>query len=101
MTSIFRQTKSAVAGAPRRASQPDWRRDSGEELARFLRDYTLDAGGAGGLFDVVRREAAEQVLRSPLADPHAAWALATLAALMSGDWLNARSPGSIMAAWTT
>jgi asparagine synthetase B (glutamine-hydrolysing) len=92
---------SPATGAPRRASQPDWRRDSGEEMARFLRDYTLDAGGAGGLFDVVRREAAEQVLRSPLADPHAAWALATLAALMSGDWLNARSPGSIMAAWTT
>jgi hypothetical protein len=92
---------SPAAGAPRRASQPDWRRDSGEEMTRFLRDYTLDVGGAGGLFDVVRREAAEQVLRSPLADPHAAWALATLAALMSGDWLNARSPGSIMAAWTT
>jgi hypothetical protein len=92
---------SPATGAPRRASQPDWRRDSGEEMTRFLRDYTLDVGGAGGLFDVVRREAAEQVLRSPLADPHAAWALATLAALMSGDWLNARSPGSIMAAWTT
>jgi hypothetical protein len=92
---------SPATGALRRASQPDWRRDSGEEMARFLRDYTLDLGGAGGLFDVVRREAAEQVLRSPLADPQAAWALATLAALMSGDWLNARSPGSIMAAWTT
>ena len=87
---------SPATGAPRRASQPDWRRDSGEEMARFLRDYTLDVGGAGGLFDVVRREAAGQVLRSPLADPQAAWALATLAALVSGDWLNARSPGSMM-----
>ena len=92
---------SQAAGLPRRASQPDWRRDSGEEMARLLREYTLDLGATGGLFEVVRREAAEQVLRSPRADPHAAWALATLAALVSGDWLNARSPGSIMAGWTT
>jgi asparagine synthase (glutamine-hydrolysing) len=77
---------------PRPASQPDWRQDSGEEMARFLREYALDLGAAGGLFGVVRRRAAEQVLRSPLADPHAAWALATMAALVSGDWLNARAP---------
>ena len=86
---------SPAAGLPRPVSQPDWRRDSGQEMARFLRDYTLDLGAAGGLFDVVRRGAAEQVLRSPRADPHAAWALATLAALMSGDWLNARTPGPV------
>jgi len=73
-------------------SQPDWRRDGGEKLARFIREYTLELGAAGGLFDVVRRGAAEQVLRSPLAGSHAAWALATLAALVSGDWLNARTP---------
>jgi Asparagine synthase len=91
----------SAAGLPRPVRQPDWRRDGGEKLARFLRDYTLDLGAAGGLFEVVRRGAAEQVLRSPLADLHAAWALATLAALVSGDWLNARSPGSMMAAWTT
>jgi hypothetical protein len=32
------------------------------------------------------------VLRPPQHDSHAAWALATLAALLSGDWLNARGP---------
>jgi len=66
---------------------PDWRRDLGPALAGFLRGYVLDSGA---LFTVVSRPAAERVLRLPLADPQAAWALATLAALMSGDWLSAR-----------
>jgi Asparagine synthase len=68
----------------------DWRRAYGEQMARLLREYTLDLGAAGGLFDLVRRPAAERVLRPPHADPAAAWALATMAALLSGDWLNAR-----------
>ncbi len=68
----------------------DWRRAYGEQMARLLREYTLDLGAVGGLFDLVRRPAAERVLRPPHADPAAAWALATLAALLSGDWLNAR-----------
>jgi hypothetical protein len=68
----------------------DWRRAYGEQMARLLREYTLDLGAAGGLFDLVRRSAAERVLRPPHADPAAAWALATMAALLSGDWLNAR-----------
>jgi Asparagine synthase len=68
----------------------DWRRAYGEQMARLLRDYTLDLGAAGGMFDLVRRSAAERALRPPQADSHAAWALATLAALLSGDWLNAR-----------
>ena len=59
-------------------------------MARLLRDYTLDLGAAGAMFDIVRRPAAERALRPPQADSHAAWALATLAALLSGDWLNAR-----------
>jgi hypothetical protein len=82
------------ADLPQRAGQsvPDWRRDCGAEMARFLLEYALDLGAAGGLFDVVRRRAAERVLRSPQSDPHAVWALATLAALVSGDWLNARTP---------
>ena len=82
------------AGLPQRAgrSVPDWRRDCGAEMARFLLEYALDLGAAGGLFGVVRRRAAERVLRSPQSDPHAVWALATLAALVSGDWLNARTP---------
>jgi Asparagine synthase len=75
------------------AAAPDWRRNLGGEMARILRDYTLDLGGAGRMFDIVRRQAAETVLRTPQADPEAAWALATLAALLSGDWLNARGPG--------
>ena len=61
-------------------------------MAGFLRDYALDLGDAGRLFDIVRRPAAEAMLRPPHADPEAAWALATLAALASGDWLNAREP---------
>jgi Asparagine synthase len=68
----------------------DWRRAYGEQMARLLRDYALDLGAAGGMFDLVRRSAAERALRPPQADSHAAWALATLAALLSGDWLNAR-----------
>ena len=61
-------------------------------MARMLRDYALDLGAAGGMFDLVRRTAAERALRPPQRDTHAVWALATLAALLSGDWLNARSP---------
>ena len=76
----------------------DWRRAYGDQLARLLRDYALDLGAAGGMFEIVRRSAAERALAPPQADSHAAWALATLAALLSGDWLNARegtevSPG--------
>jgi hypothetical protein len=76
----------------------DWRRAYGDQMARLLRDYALDLGAAGGMFEIVRRPAAERALAPPQADAHAAWALATLAALLSGDWLNARegtevSPG--------
>ena len=72
------------------AGASDWRRAYGDQMARLLRDYALDLGAAGGMFDLVRRSAAERALRPPQADSHAAWALATLAALLSGDWLNAR-----------
>jgi hypothetical protein len=71
-------------------SSSDWRRAYGDQMARLLRDYSLDHGAAGGMFDLVRRSAAERALRPPQADSHTAWALATLAALLSGDWLNAR-----------
>ena len=80
------------AAGPAPAAAPDWRRNFAGELARILRDYALDLGAAGGMFEIVRRRAAEAVLCSPQADPEAAWALATLAALLSGDWLNARGP---------
>jgi hypothetical protein len=90
------KTPSLPAAGPEPAAGPgskaagDWRRDYGDEMAGFLRDYALDHGDAGRLFDIVRRPAAEVVLRPPHADPEAVWALATLAALVSGDWLNAR-----------
>ncbi|MGH3255638.1 MAG: asparagine synthase-related protein [Streptosporangiaceae bacterium] len=80
------------AAGPGSAATGDWRRNYGDEMAGFLRDYALDMGDAGGLFDTVRRPAAEAVLRPPHADAEAAWALATLAALTSGDWRNAREP---------
>jgi hypothetical protein len=80
------------------ADAADWRRAYGDQMARLLRDYALDLGAAGGMFEIVRRSAAERALAPPQPDSHAAWALATLAALLSGDWLNARegtgvSPG--------
>jgi asparagine synthetase B (glutamine-hydrolysing) len=70
----------------------DWRRSYGDEVAVFLRDYVLSGGtGTGsGLFTIVSRPAAERLLRVPHGDPITVWALATLAALCSGDWLNAR-----------
>jgi len=82
---------ATVAGS---AGAADWRRAYGDQMARLLRDYALDFGAAGGMFDLVRRTAAERALRPPQQDPHAAWALATLAALLSGDWLNAREPAA-------
>jgi hypothetical protein len=72
----------------------DWRRDYGEAVAGFLRGYVLDHAEASPVFGIVRRSAAERLLRAPQADRHGAWALATLAALLSGDWLNAREPAS-------
>ena len=59
-------------------------------LGAFLRDYVLSAGAGDGLFTIVSRPAAEKLLRLPHRDPVTVWALATLAALSSGDWLNAR-----------
>ena len=89
---------AAGAGAADADGAADWRRAYGDQMARLLRDYALDLGAAGGMFEIVRRSAAERALAPPQADSHAAWALATLAALLSGDWLNARggtevSPG--------
>ncbi len=86
------RTPANVLRAP--AGFSDWRRDYGEDLARFFRGYVLDHGAGSRLFGVVRRRAAERALSWPQSDPHAVWALATLAALMSGDWLSAREPGS-------
>ncbi|MBV9795789.1 MAG: hypothetical protein JO016_17825 [Actinobacteria bacterium] len=75
--------------APGGRGRFDWRRAYGDEVAAFLRDYVL---GAGELFSIVSRPAAEKLLRLPHTDPTTVWALATLAALRSGDWLNARDP---------
>ena len=83
----------AGAGTGSARGTADWRRAYGDQMARLLREYALDLGAAGGMFDLVRRSAAERALRPPQEDSHAAWALATLAALLSGDWLNARERG--------
>ena len=79
----------APATTPGRRASFDWRRGYGDEVAVFLRDYVL---AASGLFTVVSRPAAEKLLRLPHTDPVTVWALATLATLASGDWLNARDP---------
>jgi Asparagine synthase len=86
------RAEAAAAAAPGTAApaDADWRRAYGDQMARLLREYALDQGAAGGMFDLVRRTAAERALRPPQQDSQAAWALATLAALLSGDWLNAR-----------
>src|SRR6266699_3733740 len=88
------RTPATVLTVPPGPAAGDWRRDYGGALARFLRGYVLDHGAASPMFGIVPRQAAERSLRSPQADPHAVWALATLAALLSGDWLNAREPAS-------
>ena len=79
------------AASPGQRARFDWRRGYGDDVAGFLRDYVLGTGSAGGLFAIVSRPAAERLLRPPHTDPVTVWALATLAALISGDWLNARA----------
>ena len=79
------------AAPPGQRARFDWRRGYGDDVAGFLRDYVLGTGSAGGLFAIVSRPAAERLLRPPHTDPVTVWALATLAALISGDWLNARA----------
>ena len=88
------RTPATVLTAPRQSATADWRRDPTGTVAGFLRGYVLDHGEASVLFGVVSRRAAERSLALPQADPHAAWALATLAALLSGDWLSAREPAA-------
>jgi hypothetical protein len=75
--------------AGRGPASSDWRRSYGDDIATFLRGYVLDAGPA--LFDIVSKRAAERVLALPHTDREVVWSLATLAALLSGDWLNART----------
>ena len=87
-----RTPQTVLAAGPGSAPVPDWRREYPEAMASFLRDYILDLGGAGPMFGIVRRQAVERLLRPPHTDPYATWTLATLAALLSGDWLNAREP---------
>ena len=81
------------AASPGQRARFDWRRGYGDDVAGFLRDYVLGTGSAGGLFAIVSRPAAERLLRPPHTDPVTVWALATLAALISRDWLNARAAG--------
>ena len=83
------------AGKPAKGSVPvtfDWRRQYGEAITDFFRSYVLDQGASGGLFDIVNREAVEQLLTPPHTDRPTVWSLATLACLFSADYRNARSP---------
>jgi asparagine synthase (glutamine-hydrolysing) len=83
------------AGKPAKGAVPatfDWRRQYGDQISEFFRGYILDGGARGGLFEVVSRAAAEKVLTPPHADRATVWALATLACLYSGDYLDAREP---------
>jgi len=76
----------------RGTASPDWRRHYGDDVAMFLRDYVLDQ--ESDLFQVVSKRAAERVLSVPHTDHETVWALATLACLMSGDWLFCRNAGN-------
>jgi hypothetical protein len=90
-------TDVPLAGKPPAGAAPfDWRRQYGDAIASLLRDYTLDHGAVGGLFDVVNRSAAEKLLTPPHPDRPTVWALATMACLVSGDYRQARdaSPGA-------
>jgi Asparagine synthase len=94
-------TEIPLAGkAPARSGQDrasfDWRRQYGGEIATFLRDYALDHGASGGLYDVVNRAAAEKALTPPHQDRATVWALATLACLLSGDYRHARDPAQLL-----
>jgi hypothetical protein len=93
LTAAAQQPASQQA-APQQAAPADWRRDCAGTVAGFLRGYVLDQGETSALFGIVSRRAAERSLALPQSDPHAAWALATLAALLSGDWLSAREPAA-------
>jgi len=88
------RSPATVLTTPPGPAAADWRRDYGEDVAGFLRGYVLDHDEASRVFGIIRRSAAERLLRPPQADRHGVWALATLAALLSGDWLNAREPAS-------
>jgi len=84
-------TDVPLAGKPPAGAAPfDWRRQYGDAIASLLRDYTLDHGAIGGLFDVVNRSAAEKLLTPPHPDRPTVWTLATLACLLSGDYRHAR-----------
>jgi len=94
-------TEIRLAGkAPARSGQDrpsfDWRRQYGGEIATFLRDYALDQGASGGLYDVVNRAAAEKALAPPHQDRATVWALATLGCLLSGDYRHARDPAQLL-----
>ncbi|HEY1701371.1 MAG TPA: asparagine synthase-related protein [Trebonia sp.] len=100
ITSVITELSPALvdvpfAAKPARGQFPpafDWRRQYGTEIAAFFRDYTMDFGTSGGLFDVVHRPTAERLLALPHADRGLVWTLATLACLVSGDFKNAREP---------
>lgn len=82
------------AGKPAKGAVPstfDWRRQYGDQVARFLRDYTMDLGSTSSLFDVISATAAEKALALPHADRATVWGLATMACLASGDYRNARA----------
>ena len=68
------------ADRPAAGAAADWRRDSATPSTGFLRGYVLDHGQASPVFGIVRRSAAERLLRAPQADRQGAWALATLTA---------------------
>ncbi|HJY56653.1 MAG TPA: asparagine synthase-related protein, partial [Streptosporangiaceae bacterium] len=55
----------AAAGGAGAGGAADWRRAYGDQMARLLRDYALDLGAAGGMFEIVRRPAAERALAPP------------------------------------
>jgi hypothetical protein len=84
-------TDIPLAGKPAATAAPfDWRRQYGESVTTFLRGYILDLGLTGGLFDVLNQPTVEKLLTPPHADRATAWALATAACLLSGDYRKAR-----------
>jgi asparagine synthetase B (glutamine-hydrolysing) len=82
---------SGIPFAGRGPASADWRRSYGDDVAAFLRSYVLDHGPA--MSGMISMRAAERVLRPPHTDHETVWLLATLATLLSRDWLHARDGG--------
>lgn len=79
---------SGLPFAGRGPASADWRQSYGADVAAFLRDYVL--GHSSAMSGMISMRTAERVLRPPHTDHESVWLLATVATILSRDWLRAR-----------